>query len=133
MYDQAWIGLIIVAMKMSSYYSIIVMFDVKDMTFESINDSIFCLTYIPNVAPFAFQAIYEIVTLACAFGNGVVLLLRFVIFPDWDNLVQYWQVLGLVQPLVVWVFGCGILALTNMSFNEGGFLYVTICLGYIIL
>ena len=40
--------------------------------------------------------------------------------------MQYWQVLGLVQPLLVLVFGCGILALTNMSFKEGGFLYVTI-------
>ena len=52
--------------------------------------------------------------------------MRLVIFPDWDNLVQYWQVLGLVQPLVVSAFGCGILALTSMSFKEGGFLYVTI-------
>ena len=32
----------------------------------------FCLTYILNVAPSAFQTIYEIVTLACAFGNSVV-------------------------------------------------------------
>ena len=29
------------AMKMSSYCSVIIMFDVKDMTLESINDSIF--------------------------------------------------------------------------------------------
>ena len=53
-------------------------------------------------------------------------ILRFVIFPDWESLVQYWQVLGLLQPLVVVVLGCGIFALTSMSFNEGGFLYVTI-------
>ena len=72
MYDHAWIGLIIVALKMSSYCSVIVMFDVKDMTLESINDSIFCLTYILNVALSAFQAIYEIVALACVFGNSVV-------------------------------------------------------------
>ena len=72
MYDHAWIGLIIMAIKMSSHCSVIVMFDVKDMTLESINDSIFCLTYILNVSPSAFQTIYEIVALACAFGNSVV-------------------------------------------------------------
>ena len=32
----------------------------------------FCLTYILTVAPLAFQAIYEIVALACAFGDSVV-------------------------------------------------------------
>ena len=63
MYDHAWIGLIIVAMKISGHYGVIVMFNVKDMTLESINDFVFCLTYILNVAPFAFQAIYEIVAL----------------------------------------------------------------------
>ena len=72
MYDHAWIGLIIMAMKMSDHCGVIVMFNVKDMTLESINDSIFCLTYTLNVAPLAFQAIYEIVALTCAFGNSVV-------------------------------------------------------------
>ena len=41
MYDHAWIGLILVAMKMSSHCCVIVMFNVKDMTLESINDSVF--------------------------------------------------------------------------------------------
>ena len=61
MYDHAWIGLIIVAMKVSGHCGVIIMFNVKDMTLESFNDSVFCLTYILNVAPLAFQAIYEIV------------------------------------------------------------------------
>ena len=65
MYDQAWIALIIVAMKMSCHCSIIVMFDIKDMTLESVNDSILCLAYIFDVAPFTFQAINEIVALVC--------------------------------------------------------------------
>ena len=72
MYDHAWTGLIIVPMKVSGHCGAIVMFNVKDMTLESINDSVFCLTYIINVAPIAFQAIYEIVALACAFSNSLV-------------------------------------------------------------
>ena len=72
MYDHAWIGLIMVAMEMSGHCSFIVMFNVKDMTLESVSDSVFCLTYILNVAPFTFQAINEIVALACAFGDSVV-------------------------------------------------------------
>ena len=72
MYDHVWIGLIIVAMEMSIHHSIIVMFDVKNMTLESVNDSIFCLAYILNVAPFTFQAVDEIIALACAFGDSVV-------------------------------------------------------------
>ena len=61
-----------VAMEMSSHCSIIVMFDVKNMTLESVNDSIFCLAYILDVAPFTFQAIDEIVALACALSDSVV-------------------------------------------------------------
>ena len=72
MYGDAWIGLIMVAMEISGHCSIIVMFNVKKMTMESVNDSVFCLTYILNVAPFIFQAINEIVALACAFSDSVV-------------------------------------------------------------
>ena len=63
---------ITVALEMSSHCGIIVMFNVKYMTLESINDSIFCLTYILYVVAFALQTIYEIVTLACAFSYFVV-------------------------------------------------------------
>ena len=42
------------------------------MTLESVNDSIFCLAYILNVAPFTFQAIDEIIAFACAFSDSVV-------------------------------------------------------------
>ena len=72
MYDHAWIAVIIVAVKMSCHCGIIVMFDVKDMTLESVNDSILCLAYLFNVAPFTFQAINEVVALACALCDSVV-------------------------------------------------------------
>ena len=91
MYDHAGIALIIVTEKVSSHCSVIVMFDVIDMTLESVNDSIFCLAYIFDVAPVTFQAIYEIVALACALGNSFVgsIIFRLVVFPNWDSLVQY--------------------------------------------
>ena len=64
---HAWIGLIIVTMEMPGHCGVIIVFDVKDMT-----DSIFCLTYILNMAPSALQTIYKIVTLACAFSYSVI-------------------------------------------------------------
>ena len=72
MYDHARIALIIVAKKMSSHCCVIVIFDVISMTLESANDSIPCLSYIFDMATLAFQAIYEIVALAGAFGDGIV-------------------------------------------------------------
>ena len=72
MYDHTWIAVIIVAMKMSCQCCIIVMFDVKNMTLESVNDSVLCLAYIFDVAPSTFQAINKIVALACAFGDSDV-------------------------------------------------------------
>ena len=67
MYDHTRICLITVALKVSSHCSIVIMFNVKYMTLESINDPVICLTYILYVAPFAFQTVYEIFTLACTF------------------------------------------------------------------
>ena len=72
MYDHARIALIIVAKKMPSHCCVIVMFNVINMTLESINDSIPCLSNIFDMAALAFQAVYEIVALAGAFGNGIV-------------------------------------------------------------
>ena len=72
MSDHARIALIFVAKKMSSHCCVIVMFDVINMTLESVYDSIPCLSYIFDVATLAFQAIYEIVALAGAFGNDIV-------------------------------------------------------------
>ena len=37
---------------------VVIVFNVKHVTLESINDSIFCLFYIFDVAPVAFQAVY---------------------------------------------------------------------------
>ena len=72
MYAHAGIALIIVAEKVPSHCCVIVMFDVINMTLESVNDSIPCLSYIFDMAALAFQAINEIVALAGAFGNGIV-------------------------------------------------------------
>ena len=54
MYDHTGIGLIFVAMKMCGHCGIIIVFDVKNITVESIHDSIFGLSYIFYVAPVAF-------------------------------------------------------------------------------
>ena len=43
-----------------------IVFDVKYITLESIYDSILSLFYILYMAPVAFQAIYQVVPLACA-------------------------------------------------------------------
>ena len=57
---------------MPGHCCIVIVFDVINMTLESINDSIFCLSYIFDMATLAFQAIYEIVALAGAFGDSIV-------------------------------------------------------------
>ena len=54
MYNHTGIGMIIVTMKMSSHYSFVIAFDVKYVTLESVNDSVFGLTYILYVASVAF-------------------------------------------------------------------------------
>ena len=48
------IHLIIVAMKMSCHLGIIFVFNAKNMTLESVNDSVSSLFYIFNVASVAF-------------------------------------------------------------------------------
>ena len=45
------IGMIIVAMEMSSHSAFVIVLDVKYVTLESVNDSVFSLTYILYVAP----------------------------------------------------------------------------------
>ena len=72
MYDHTRISLIFVVMKMSGHCCIVIVFDVKDVTLESIHNSIFGLSYIFYMVPVAFQTIYKIVTLASAFGNCIV-------------------------------------------------------------
>ena len=101
MYDHTRISLIFVAMKMSGHCCIVIVFDVNDVTLESIHDSVFGLPYIFYMAPVAFQTVYKIVTLACAFGNCIVgcIIVQVFIFPDSEILAQYLQVLGLLQPL----------------------------------
>ena len=57
---------------MSSHCGFVIVFDVEYVTLESINDSVFGLTYILYVARVMLQTIYEIVTLACAFVDCIV-------------------------------------------------------------
>ena len=64
--------MVIVALEMSCHCGIIIVFDVKYMTLESMYDSILCLSYIFKMAPIAFQAIYQVITLASTFGNCIV-------------------------------------------------------------
>ena len=54
MYGDTGIGMIIVAVKMSSHCGVATAFDVKDMTLESINYSVLSLSYILCVTPVAF-------------------------------------------------------------------------------
>ena len=49
-----WIQLVTVAVKVSCHCSIVIVFNVKNMTLESINDFYFSLSYIFNVVPVAF-------------------------------------------------------------------------------
>ena len=83
MYNHTGIGMIIVTMKMSSHCGFVIMFDVKYVTLKSVNDSVFCLTYILYVAPVTLQTVYEIVTLACAFSYCIVgyIIVQICYFP----------------------------------------------------
>ena len=54
------------AVKVPCHCGIVTVFDVKNMILVSINDSVFCLTYIFFMAPVAFQTMYKVVTLASA-------------------------------------------------------------------
>ena len=67
MYNHTGIGMIIVTMKMCSHCGFVIMFDVKYVTLESVNDFDFGLTYMLYVPPAALQTIYQIVSLAFAF------------------------------------------------------------------
>ena len=64
--------MIIVAFKVSCHCGVAIVFDVKYMTLKSVYDSVFCLPYIFGVAPVAFQAIYQVITLASAFSQCIV-------------------------------------------------------------
>ena len=72
MYGHVKIQMVIVAIKVFCQCGVTIVFDVKNMTLESIHDSVFCLSYIFGVAPVAFQAIYQVITLASAFSDCTV-------------------------------------------------------------
>ena len=64
--------MVIVAVKISCHCGVIIVFDVKYMALESIQYSIFHFSYIFNMAPVSFQAIYQVITLTSAFSDCVV-------------------------------------------------------------
>ena len=66
------IQMVIVAVKMSCHCGVIIVLDSKVIYMTSIYDSIFCLSYIFSMAPVAFQAIYQVITLASAFSDCIV-------------------------------------------------------------
>ena len=72
MYGHVRIQMIIVAFNVSCHCGVAIVFDVKYMTLESVYDSVFCLPNIFGVAPVAFQAIYQVITLGSAFGHCIV-------------------------------------------------------------
>ena len=53
-------------MKVPFHCGIVSVFDVKNVTLESISDSVFSLTSIFNVAPIWFQTVYKVIALASA-------------------------------------------------------------------
>ena len=66
MCSHSLIHLIIVAVKVFCHCGIVSVFDVKNVTLESISNSVFSLTYKFDVAPSAFQTIYKVIALAGA-------------------------------------------------------------------
>ena len=57
-------------MKVSWHCCNVIVFNLKKkMTVESIYDSIFSLSYIFDMAPIAFQRVYEVVTLTSAISK----------------------------------------------------------------
>ena len=61
-----------VAFKVSCHCSVVIVFNVKYVTLESVYDSILCLPYILCVAPVAFQAIYQVISLTSALSHCIV-------------------------------------------------------------
>ena len=72
MYSHSLVQLIFVAMKVSCHCGIVSVFNVKNVMLESINDSVFSLSFIFNVAPIAFQTLYEVIALASAISQCIV-------------------------------------------------------------
>ena len=77
MYSHTGIQLVHVAIEVSCHCCVIIVFDVKNVTLESINDSVFGLSYILDVTPVAFKTIYKTVTLGSAFSGCTV---GFIVF-----------------------------------------------------
>ena len=59
-------------MKLSCHCGVIIVFDVKYVALESVNDSISCLSYIFNMTPVAFQAMYKVIAVASALSYCIV-------------------------------------------------------------
>ena len=72
--------MIFVASKVSGHCGVVIVFDVKYMTLESVYDSIPSLSYIFCLAPVALYAIYLIIALASAISHCIVVLVIECIF-----------------------------------------------------
>ena len=71
MYSHSGIQLILVAIKVSCHCYTVITFNVKNVTLKSTYDSIFSFLHIFDLAPIAFQTIYEIVTLTSVISNCI--------------------------------------------------------------
>ena len=72
MYGHVWVKYVTVASRVSCHCGIQVVFYVKQVTLEPIYDSVFSLTNIFDVAPIAFNAVNQIVTLTGALSHCVI-------------------------------------------------------------
>ena len=89
----------------------------------SLNCSLFPKDRIILARAVTFQAVDQIIILACAMHHDILCLLcKLLIVPEWEILLQYLQVCGLLQPLEFGVEDCVIFAVTSMSFREMGLL-----------
>ena len=80
MYCHIWINMIFVASKVSSQCSVVIVFNVKYMTLESVYNSVSSLSYLFCLAPVALYAIDLIIVLAGAILHCIVVLVIKCIF-----------------------------------------------------
>ena len=88
--------------KVPSYCGIGSMCNLKNMTVVVVSDSVSSLSSIFDVALIAFQAKNKIVALTGAIPGCVVgtfYLVSFLLVPNWEILLQYFQKCGLLQLL----------------------------------
>ena len=126
MYGNLGIKMINVSFKVSCHCGIMIVFDVKYVTLESVYDSILCLSYILYVAPVTFQAIYQVVALSSALIHCIVgfIILCIFDFPWLGNFFAIFAGIGSLTTLISSVSWLGNLCPYQL-FLEGRWLPVS--------